>query len=86
MRNKVKEHIGLHYLFTKIQLFTRSIKKKQRLISYSQYFRIQDDGSIMCGLYCIGFIEYMVPGKILLDYTYLFYRNDYRSNNNMIYK
>ena len=37
-------------------------------------FRIQDNGSIMCGFYCIDFIEYMLAGKTLLDYTNLFSR------------
>ena len=27
-------------------------------------FRIQDNESIMCGFYCIAFIEYMLSGKI----------------------
>ena len=34
--------------------------------------RTQDDDSIICGFYCIAFMEYMIPGKILLDYTNLF--------------
>ena len=40
-------------------------------------FRIQDNESIMCGLCCIAFIEYMLTGKNLLDYTNLFSPNDY---------
>ena len=35
----------------------------------------------MCGFYCIAFIEYMIAGKKLLDYTNLFSRYD-----KMIYK
>ena len=35
-------------------------------------FRIQDNESIMCGFLCTGFIEYVLTGKILLDYTNLF--------------
>ena len=34
-------------------------------------FRIQDNESIICGFYCIAFIEYMLVGNILLDYTNL---------------
>ena len=30
--------------------------------------------------YCIAFIEYMIPGKTLLDYTNLFSRNVYEKN------
>ena len=31
----------------------------------------------MCGYYCIEFINYMLQGKTLLDYTNLFYPNDF---------
>ena len=40
-------------------------------------FRIQDDESIMCGFYCIPFIEYIL-GKTLSDYTNLFSINHYK--------
>ena len=35
-------------------------------------FRIQDYNSIMCGYFCILFIEFMLTGKTLTDYTNLF--------------
>ena len=41
-------------------------------------FRIEDNESTMCGFCCIAFIEYMLAGKNLLDYTYLFSLNDYK--------
>ena len=37
-------------------------------------FRIQDNESIMCGFYCIAWIEFMLAGKTLLDYTNLVLR------------
>ena len=49
-------------------------------------FRIQDNESIRCGLFCIAFIEYMFVGKILLDNTNLFSPNDYKKNDKVIYK
>ena len=48
-------------------------------------FRIQDNESVMCGFYFISFIEYMLAGKTLLDYTNLFSPNDYKSNDEIIY-
>ena len=48
--------------------------------------RIQDNESIMCGFYCIDFIEYMLAGKTLLDYINLFFPNDYKKNDKIIYK
>ena len=47
---------------------------------------IQDNDSILCGFYCIIFIEYMIAGKNLLDYTNSFSPNDYKMNDKIIYK
>ena len=41
----------------------------------SNIFRIQAYDSIMCGYFCIEFINYMLKGKTLLDYTNLFSPN-----------
>ena len=49
-------------------------------------FRIKDNESIMCGFCCIAFIEYMLVGKTLLDYTNLFSPNDYKKNDKIIHK
>ena len=48
-------------------------------------FRIKVNESIICGSYCIAFIEYMLAGKALLDYTNLFSPNDYKKNDKIIY-
>ena len=50
----------------------------------SNIFRIQAYDSIMCGYFCIEFINYMLKGKILLDYTNLFSPNDFKKNNQVI--
>ena len=47
-------------------------------------FRLQAYDSIMCGYYCIEFINYMLKGKILLDYTNLFSPNDFKKNDQII--
>ena len=39
-------------------------------------YRIQNYDSIMCGYFCIGFINYMIKGKSLTDYTNLFSANN----------
>ena len=41
-------------------------------------YRIQADDSVMCGYFCIGFIDYMLNGKSLIDFTNLFSPNDYK--------
>ena len=35
-------------------------------------FRVQEDNSIMCGFFCMRFIDFMLAGKQLTDYTNLF--------------
>ena len=35
----------------------------------SNIFRIQAYASIMCGYFCIEFINYILKGKTLLDHT-----------------
>ena len=38
-------------------------------------FRIQAYDSIMCRYFCIGYIDFMLAGKTLTDFTYLFSPN-----------
>ena len=40
-------------------------------------FRIQAYDSIMCGYFCIGFIDFMLAGKTLTDFTNLFSPNKF---------
>ena len=47
-------------------------------------FRIQVYDSIMCGYFCIGFIDFMFKGKTLTKYTNLFSPYDFKKNDNII--
>ena len=47
-------------------------------------FRIQASDSIMCGYFCIGFIDFMFAGKTLTEYTNLFSPNNFKKNNDII--
>ena len=47
-------------------------------------FRIQAYDSIMSGFFCIGFINFMLAGKTLTDYTSLFSPYDFDKNDNII--
>ena len=40
----------------------------------------------MCEYFCIGFIDFMLKGKILLDYTNLFFPNEYKKNDKIVSK
>ena len=50
----------------------------------SNIFRMQAYDSIMCGYFCIEFINYMLKGKTLLDYTNLFSPNEFKKNDRVI--
>ena len=92
------ENTGLHWiaLFVKtneaiyfdsfgIEHIPREINKfigNKNVIS--NIFRIQAYDSIMCGYFCIEFINYMLKGKTLLYYTNLFSPNDFKKNDQII--
>ena len=48
-------------------------------------FRIQANNSIMCGYFCIGFIDFMLACKTLIDYTSMFSRYNSDKNDNIIF-
>ena len=58
---------------------------KDKSITHS-IFGIQDNKSIFCQFYCIAFIEYMLAGKTLSDYTNLLSLNGFKKNDKIIYK
>ena len=63
-------------------------KEIKRLIRHknikTNMFRIQADNSIMCGYFCIGFIDCMFAGRSLIDFTSLFSPYDFKKNDKII--
>ena len=49
-------------------------------------FRIQAYDSIMCGYFCIEFIDFMFKGKSLTDYTNLFSTNNFKKTDDTVLK
>ena len=47
-------------------------------------FRIQAYDLIMCGYFCIGFIDFMFAGKTLIEYINLFPPNNFKKNDDII--
>ena len=47
-------------------------------------FRIQGYDSVMCGYFCIGFINYMFIGKSVTGHTNLFSPNNFKKNDSII--
>ena len=40
----------------------------------------------MCGYFCIGFIDFMLAGKTVNEFTNLFSPNSFQKNDNVILK
>ena len=78
MTKKAMKHIGFYYLVKKntavffssfgIKCILQEVlnKIKNKSITHN-IFRIQSDDSIMCGFFCVAFIEFILEGKTLLD-------------------
>ena len=49
----------------------------------SNIYRIQNYDSVMCGYFCIGFINYMFKGKSLTDYNNFFSPNNFKKNDDI---
>ena len=47
-------------------------------------FRIQAYDSVICGYFCIGFIDFMFRSNSLADFTNLFSRNNFKENDDII--
>ena len=65
----------------------KEIKKfigNKNIITY--IYRIQAYDSIMCQYFCIRFIDFMLKGKSLLNYTNLVSPNDYKKYDKIILK
>ena len=72
------DSFGIEHVREEINKFIGNKKIKASI------FRIQAYDSIMCRYFCIEFINYMLKGKKLLDYTNLFSPNDFKENDRVI--
>ena len=81
------DSFGIEHIPKEINKFIRSKEPRNAVGNkniISNIFRIQAYDSITCGYFCIKFINYMIKGKNLLDYTYLFSPNDFKKNDRVI--
>ena len=81
----VNDNIVTYFDSFRVEHIPKEIKKfigNKNIIT--NIYRIQIYDSIMCGYFCIGFIDFMLKGKSLLDYTNLFSPNDYEKNDKII--
>ena len=72
------DSFGIEKIPKEIKTFIRNKNIKTNI------FRIQAYDSIMCRYFCIGFIDFMLAGKTLTEYTNLFSPNNFKKNNDII--
>ena len=83
----IDNNLALYFDYFGIEYIPQEVLNKIRDKSITHnIFRIQANESVMCGFYCMAFIEYMLSRKTLLDYTNSFSPNDYRMNDKIMYK
>ena len=68
------------FISTVLQL-NMFLKKLKNLLGIKA---VQSNNSIMCGYFCIRFIDFMFAGKPFIDFTSLFSPHDFEKNDNII--
>ena len=72
------DSFGVEYIPEEIKEFIGNKNIKANI------FRVQANDSVMCGYFCIGFIDFMLAGKKLTDFTNMFSPYDFKKNDNII--
>ena len=69
---------GVEHFYEEIKGFigTKNIK--------ANIFQVQANDSVMCEYFCVGFIDFMLAGKKLTDYSSLLSPHDFKKNSNII--
>ena len=62
-------------------------KEIKKFINYksiiANIFRLQAYDSVICGYFCIGFVDFMLKGNNLTDFTNLFSPNNFKENDDI---
>ena len=72
------DSFGVEHIPKEIKAFINNKNIKTNI------FRAQEYDSIMCGYFCIRFIDFMLAGKTLTEYTNLFSPNNFKKNEYII--
>ena len=73
------DSFGVEYIPEEIKKFIGNKNIKENI------YHVQANDSIMCGYFCIGFIDFMLAGKTLTGYTNLFSPYDFYKNDQIIF-
>ena len=59
------DSFGVEYIPEKIKEFIKKFLGNKNI--KTNIFRVQEYNSIMCGYFCLGFIDFMLAGKKVTD-------------------
>ena len=71
------DSFGVEHIPKEIKAFIKNKNIKTNIFTIQIF-------SIMCGYFCIGFINFMFKGKSLTEYTNHFSPNDFKKNDDTI--
>ena len=72
------DSFGVEHIPKEVKIFINHKNIKTNI------FRIQAYDSVMCGYFCIAFIDFMLSGEKVTDYTNLFFPYDFKKNDDII--
>ena len=72
------DRFGVEHILEEIKEFLKNENIKANI------FWVQTNNSVIGGYFCIGFIDFMLVGKKLTDYTNLFSPFDFDKNDSII--
>ena len=74
------DSFGVEHIPEKIKAFINNKNIKTNI------FRVQAYDPVMCGYFCIGFIDFMLKGKTLTEFRNLFSPNNFKKKDDIILK
>ena len=74
------DSFGVEHVPKEIKIFI------DKSVVVANIFRIQAYDSVMCGYFCVKFINFMLKGKTLTDFTDLFSPNNFGKSDDIILK
>ena len=77
---------AIHFDSFGVEHVPKEIKNSIENKNITNNYRMQAYNSIMCGCFCTEFIDFMLKGKSLFEYTNLFPPNYYEKNDKIILK
>ena len=83
--------VGTHFV-TEMKLFISTVLVLNMFLKKfignknikANIFRVQANNSVMCEYFCIGFIDFILAGKKLTDFTSIFSPYNFKKNDGVI--